>query len=409
MKSILTVIVITAITSALLYPQWKKLPIGTGTELLNLHFVSPEVGWVVGRGSTILKTTDGGLSWIAQQPEINGDFTSVFFVDEDWGWVGGYDGQIIFTSNGGKKWVTQNSDTKYSIESLFFTGRFLGYAAVNDFGNRRIGYILQTTDGGVCWEKAVEKNGAGFIDIHFEGKEIGWAIGSNGLLYRTTDSGSEWIEKRNLTSYWLFSVFFRGKVGWAVGGNSKSDIILKTTDGGLNWNKVRNSNQNSLLAGSFFLSEDLGWVCGENGVILRTNDGGKSWRKIESNTSNHLWEIFFVDNTGYIVGDKGTVLKYTYDTANKKLELLSPAGGEQWKIGSVKEILWKSEGITDIRIEYSFNNGASWNEIAASYPSTGIFEWTVSNILTHQARIRLIDLDSIRISSECKKTFSIVK
>ena len=44
---------------------WQN-PLPQGNTLHSVQLVSANVGWALGDGGTILKTTDGGLSWISQ-------------------------------------------------------------------------------------------------------------------------------------------------------------------------------------------------------------------------------------------------------------------------------------------------------------------------------------------------------
>ena len=44
----------------------------------------------------------------------------------------------------------------------------------------------------------------------------------------------------------------------------------------------------------------------------KTGDGGKNWNSQKSGITSNLNAVFFTDaNTGYIVGDNGTILKTT--------------------------------------------------------------------------------------------------
>ena len=410
MKTSISIFILLVITTSQFYPQWKKLPIGTDADLMDLHFVSPDKGWVVGRGPTILKTVDGGKSWISQQANIEQDIYSVFFVNENCGWAGGNKGAIIKTTDGGRKWNQCNSGTVYTVESLYFTDKNHGYAVVNRWSNRRGGWILQTMDGGDTWCESFQTNHYGLIDINFVDEKNGWAVGSNGFFIRTTDGALNWNTQKTISSYWLHSVFFSdSNFGWAAGGGEDRSIILRTLNGGKNWSTVKNSLQKGFLAGSYFINDHTGWFCGSDGMIFRTDDSGNNWWREITNTDQHLVEMFFFDDIGYVVGKNGTVLKSMCEPINKTLKLLSPIGNEEWEIGSVKKISWVSEGIFDVRIDYSYNNGASWNEITACYPSTGIFEWTVPNIMSNQTRIRIIGLDNTGLRSESEMTFKIVK
>ncbi len=385
------------------YTQWQKLPVGTDSDLFDLYFITPDLGWVVGKGSTILKTIDGGNTWIAQQSQIHGDYSAVFFVDENSGWVGGYHGILFKTSDGGENWVPQNSKTSLNIASIYFTDKKHGYAALYNFENRRSGLILQTSDGGENWTDENQINGCGLIDVFFQDENTGWAVGTGGKLLRTNDKGKFWYTVNANTPFWLHSIYFYDETGWIVGGSYNQDVVLKSTDNGKNWFKIRSSKQNTVLTGAHFVSENVGWVCGVDGVILRTENGGISWMRERTNTLYNIQELFFNGNTGYAVGEKGTILKYYYDGHSKPLNLYSPCCTENWKVGSAQLIKWESFGIIDVKIEYSYNNGASWNNIEQSYPSTGVYQWKVPNIISTQAKVRISDKNNPKIffESDC--------
>jgi hypothetical protein len=48
------------------------------------------------------------------------------------------------------------------------------------------------------------------------------------------------------------------------------------------------------------------------GIILKTIDGGATWEELPSGTTDILWSVYFPSaDTGYAVGEKGTILKTT--------------------------------------------------------------------------------------------------
>src|SRR5215469_5651491 len=70
------------------------------------------------------------------------------------------------------------------------------------------------------------------ITLHSNGR-VAWAAAKNGLIYRSTDSGSTWTPVDVPGSGALSAVRFMpdGKRGWAVGESR----IAYTVDGGLTW------------------------------------------------------------------------------------------------------------------------------------------------------------------------------
>ena len=64
----------------------------------------------------------------------------------------------------------------------------------------------------------------------------GWVVGDSGLVLKTTNGGLDWIELSNNINEKLYSVYFESPLlGWAVGKN----IIYVTSDGGLNWQEKK--------------------------------------------------------------------------------------------------------------------------------------------------------------------------
>lgn len=77
------------------------LPAGT-PEMLGLHFVDADRGWLVGRAGTVLSSTDGGRSWARQDSGTTRDLSRVYAIDADTAWVAGPDGTALASVTGGR-------------------------------------------------------------------------------------------------------------------------------------------------------------------------------------------------------------------------------------------------------------------------------------------------------------------
>ncbi len=74
----------------------------------------------------------------------------------------------------------------------------------------------------------------------------------------------------------------------------------------------------------------------------------------------------------------------------QSLTLTSPNGGEVWEGTSTHTISWNYSNVDYIKIEYSLDNGLSWNTISASYASSALtYAWTVPAIASTQAKVRI--------------------
>ena len=69
-----------------------------------------------------------------------------------------------------------------------------------------------------------------------------------------------------------------------------------------------------------------------------------------------------------------------------------PNGGETFTATNLEFITWTDNSLPLVKLEYSINNGATWNFIAnaTSFSGTGFYQWNVpnvtsSNCLVHQA------------------------
>jgi hypothetical protein len=84
------------------------------------------------------------------------------------------------------------------------------------------------------------------------------------------------------------------------------------------------------------------------------------------------------------------------DTQAPTITVDAPNGGESWAAGSSHDITWTASdnvGVTSITLEYSVNNGASWNSIASGEPNDGTYTWTVPQAASTQTLVRATAFD----------------
>jgi photosystem II stability/assembly factor-like uncharacterized protein len=96
----------------------------------------------------ILRTTDGGASWVRLPPTSTDPFLSkqplfgVAAVDARTAWAAGNDGVLLGTTDGGATWDVQDSRGVDPLSAVVFVDAFNGWVV----GDR--GTILHTTTGG---------------------------------------------------------------------------------------------------------------------------------------------------------------------------------------------------------------------------------------------------------------------
>lgn len=296
----------------------------------DISFITPSLGWTVNSNGQIFKTTDGGNSWI-QQLQISSYIRSIKFADSLNGWAGTLDNtQLLYhTTDGGDHWnlVTNIPDipvTPKRICGLFVVNKNIIYGSGAYDGPA---VIIKTTDGGANWQSIdMSSYATDLVDIYFINKDSGFVTGgspnavfdpNNGttkavVLY-TSDGGATWITRYTgqTTPEWGWKINFpTPMVGYVSVENFNAGSILKTTDGGISWNKFDVPILHD-LEGIGFINETTGWVgtrqTGKNMFAARSNDGGLTWQADSLGKSLNRFQ-FFGDSIAYASGI--TIYKY---------------------------------------------------------------------------------------------------
>ena len=81
--------------------------------------MNASIGFVVGSGGEILRTDDGGATWVPQTSNTTEVLREVKFpVDDQTGYVVGDTGTILKTINGGATWSAQSSGTSMASPNV---------------------------------------------------------------------------------------------------------------------------------------------------------------------------------------------------------------------------------------------------------------------------------------------------
>jgi len=121
---------------------------------------------------------------------------------------------------------------------------------------------------------------------------------STGTIY------AQWLAvKVNVTSDLNSICILSENSGWIVGDNGT--ILYRVEDKWLVYPKITNANLYSVI----FNNKSDGWVVGQNGTILHYN--GRKWEKVIGPTDETLYSVSFINPTrGIAVGYRNTVLLY---------------------------------------------------------------------------------------------------
>lgn len=190
-------------------------------------------------------------------------------------------------------------------------------------GNK--GTFLKTTDRGAIWTfhntagrmSGVPLQRANLLNAWFFDQNTGIVTGTYGSIFRTTNGGLTFDSVPGNPAPTNASItgiyFINNQTGYVISGIT-GYRLMKTTDGGLNWNAGYGSappysNPYELYA----FNENKLLVLNGLGDVCITTNGGYIWNTYPSGTLVNLYKTAFIDaNTGFLCGDWGRC-RYTTD------------------------------------------------------------------------------------------------
>lgn len=217
--------------------------------------------------------------------------------------VVGERGHILISQDLGASWQQSDVPTRAMLTAVYFVDSSLGWAVGHD------SVILRTTDGGTTWEREywAPEEEAPFFDVWFSDAEHGVAIGAYGSYFTSSDGGVTWdFEPIGDTDWHLH------QISQAADGRlyiaAEAGVVYRSDDNGTTWTELP-----SPYEGSFFgvlpLDDDVVLLFGLRGHLFRSEDAGESWSPIETGTVAMLTDgIRLTDGRIVITGLGGTLL-----------------------------------------------------------------------------------------------------
>jgi photosystem II stability/assembly factor-like uncharacterized protein len=206
----------------------------------DIEMINGSVGYICGGTfqpnvkSIVGKTTDGGASWFAfSQISQNAKYelTGISFIDTSTGWGVTYDGFVYKTTNGGVSWALLDSVGFYSFRDIDFLDKNYGWVVGGISGFQKAAY---TTNGGVSWN-LLSLNGSSTREVEIVDSNNVWFAGSNNgppfIAHYDTIGGTWDTQDINDKFIGVESIdMLNTKIGYAVGGQG---LVYKTTNGGI--------------------------------------------------------------------------------------------------------------------------------------------------------------------------------
>jgi photosystem II stability/assembly factor-like uncharacterized protein len=242
-----------------------------------IHFINPDQGFLAYYNNTdlltVLKTGDGGNEWVEIQ---TGNYDhcpyAIKFYDTQNGLIVSQ-GVILKTADGGETWQEVYYDYYYLLD--------MEYINANDIivsgGGYNTSKIIFSHDSGYSWDALTLGNYGSIYDIEIINNSIFLACSENVIL-KSSDLGETWQFTQVINDHDIefHAIDFPSEtIGYAVGSGTH-ETMVKTTDSGNTWHVLTTGSTSGLNA-VHFLDENTGFVYGENGLILKTTNGGTTF------------------------------------------------------------------------------------------------------------------------------------
>jgi len=186
--------------------------------------------------------------------------------------------------------------------------------------------------------------------------------GQNGVVVKTTNGGVNWIYELLSSNIQFRTVHFPTlNNGWVAGFYNNNGIIMVTTNGGTTWSTQFTGG---LIYANFncirFVNILKGWAVTSLGMVYSTTNGGTDWSYVVTSAGNNsLNSISFANlTTGWIVGQNSSILKTTNAGINWLMQTVINVTGLNGVDCINDAVCW---AVGDLgRVIKTTNGGSSW-------------------------------------------------
>jgi photosystem II stability/assembly factor-like uncharacterized protein len=230
-------------------------------------------------GDAIYRTTDGGSSWTlvglsprTPPPLLPRTLRAIAFASATVGYAVGDGGTVLKTSDGGATWPAiagpgagvDLTRVRCATESLCLFTTAAGLS------------IVRTADGGTSYSQ-VTASGSPIRAVAFASPTRAVAAGAGGVTVLSDDGGATWRGVGGSIGGDLRSVVARpGGFGYAVG----QATIAATIDGGETWRAFGIPTPQTIQVATL-ADPQTGYAQDSGRTLWRTRDGGSTWQVLD--------------------------------------------------------------------------------------------------------------------------------
>ncbi|GAL86007.1 hypothetical protein MYP_3236 [Sporocytophaga myxococcoides] len=376
---------------------------GENGNITALHFSSLSRGAFATKMGEIYRTQDGGATWAKAYGPNFYLFHDIRFTEKgDTGYAVGAGTGILRTVDGGASWTYKNSGIRLSgeyvkvVEKIFVKNGKTAWVVVDD------GYIYKTVDAGESWSRTTMSIPS---SMHFGGKDSIFATMNTGSVYLSLDNGDTWTTYGTPAPAWSFGNIFYREGNNMILHRKTSDgaVVMVNSPDKVNWSVTPYQPSSASVTNGVFFNFNEGWTTSSAGIHYTTN-GGINWTLSDASIKSSV--IYFHDFSHGWVAQGSKIYRYGVFPPVSTGSITEPLSGSTVYTGQTIYFKWKIENTSAVTIEYSDNNGYTWNVIAADLSADnarkqalveGQYAWTVPSDL-YSIIVRIKDKEGKELS-----------
>ncbi len=213
----------------------------------------------VGSFGTIYRTTVNGTTWT--QPSSAGETLYAIWGTGNTFYAVGANGSIVKSSDGGQSWVAQSSTTNQVLRGVFGTSPTQVVAAGDN------GVIVRSTDGS-SWSQVASGVATSFFAVTATDATTFYACGSNAVVLRSDNAGQAWQPTTalavvgNARSLW-------GSSNDGIYVGASNGTIWRSTDRGQVWTSIPTGGAGNSWYGLWGIPLGIAYSVGAGGSVIR--------------------------------------------------------------------------------------------------------------------------------------------
>jgi hypothetical protein len=283
--------------------SYEQLDLQSTTDMNGVSYGDSLYGVVVGDGGEIRITEDGGLTWWVAEHGVTTDLQDVQVLGETI-FVVGDSGTVCISYDGGVTWVMSPTGVTEVLNAI-------------ELAHSAYGYAVGTNGTLLCWDGTGDwipqtvpglPGGSNLTDVVIV-DGIVYVVGSNGLVISRETPDADWVILWSGQAFNFQAVSFQNTTtGYAVGSGGN---VWFTSNGGVTWTGV-DVGTGVDLHDCQYLADGTVWIIGSS-KFIRTIDGGLNWQEVQFPHSEGFQTLAVAQCQGVVTGIQSLAYRFWTD------------------------------------------------------------------------------------------------